>query len=242
MFEDLPASNEPSVAFFGNSRSLAATQYGSVSLNTGRHAVRADELKNNIRNFAIPTSRFSRMFSTWNPPSQTEGDFPQNYMIEQSRNRVSDMYFDKYSNPSTFQHWKKVSRPRYVPVQNVLTDAMLRIKEVEMIDSGDDLKTSRSIGGHRFHNFEILDAKITSVLKKIITNSTSRRESIWRSERHKYKFAFSVEDRLRTWSTNIFEWLEHMKLLFIIRICSVSLYMTTIFKILISEDTRLYYH
>ena len=47
---------------------------------------------------------------------------------------------------------------------------MLWIKEVEMVESMDDLKTSQSIGGHRFSNFEMHDAKIASALKKIITN------------------------------------------------------------------------
>ena len=41
---------------------------------------------------------------------------------------------------------------------------------MEMVDSVDDLKTSRSVGGHRFPDFEMLDAKIASALKKIITN------------------------------------------------------------------------
>ena len=47
---------------------------------------------------------------------------------------------------------------------------MLWIKEVEMVESVDDLEASRSIGGHRFPNFEMLDAKIASSLKKITTN------------------------------------------------------------------------
>ena len=37
-FEDLVARNEPSAAFFGNSRRLAAAQCEPVSLNTGRLA------------------------------------------------------------------------------------------------------------------------------------------------------------------------------------------------------------
>ena len=49
-------------------------------------------------------------------------------------------------------------------------DAVLWIKEVEMVESVDDLETSQSIGGHGFPNFEMLDAKIASALKKIITN------------------------------------------------------------------------
>ena len=44
---------------------------------------------------------------------------------------------------------------------------MCWIKEVEMVDSVDDLKTSPSIRGHPFPNFEMLQAKIVSSLKKI---------------------------------------------------------------------------
>ena len=50
------------------------------------------------------------------------------------------------------------------------TDTMWWVKEVEMAKSVDDLQRSQSIGGHRFPNFEVLDAKITFALKKIISN------------------------------------------------------------------------
>ena len=45
------------------------------------------------------------------------------------------------------------------------------IKEVEMVDSLDELKSSRSIYGKAFPNTEMLDAKIASALNKIIQNS-----------------------------------------------------------------------
>ena len=49
---------------------------------------------------------------------------------------------------------------------------MLRIKEVEMVDSFDDLKSSHSIQGYiNFPNFEMLDSNIASALNKIIQNS-----------------------------------------------------------------------
>ena len=47
---------------------------------------------------------------------------------------------------------------------------MLWIKEVEMVDSLDELKSSRSVTGKDFLNFEMLDAKIASPLNKIIQN------------------------------------------------------------------------
>ena len=42
---------------------------------------------------------------------------------------------------------------------------------MEMVDSLDELKSSRSVCGKDFPNFEMLDAKISSALNKIIQNS-----------------------------------------------------------------------
>ena len=53
------------------------------------------------------------------------------------------------------------------------SDAMLWIKEEKMVDSLDELKSSRSVCGKDFPNFKMLDAKIASALNKIIQNSHS---------------------------------------------------------------------
>ena len=45
------------------------------------------------------------------------------------------------------------------------TEAMMWIKEVELVDSVDDLKSSCSVRGIRMPDFEVLDAKIFSSLK-----------------------------------------------------------------------------
>ena len=55
------------------------------------------------------------------------------------------------------------------------TEAMLWIKEVEMVDSVDDLKSSCSVRGIRMPDFEVLDAKIASALNRIIHNSHFKR-------------------------------------------------------------------
>ena len=54
---------------------------------------------------------------------------------------------------------------------------MLWIKEVEVIESVDDLKSSRSIRGTYGPNFELLDARIASALNKII-QSTRFKEKV----------------------------------------------------------------
>ena len=44
------------------------------------------------------------------------------------------------------------------------------IKEVEMVDSVDDLRSSFSVRGIRMPDFEVLDARIASALNRIIHN------------------------------------------------------------------------
>ena len=49
------------------------------------------------------------------------------------------------------------------------------IKEVELVDSVDELRSSSSIRGVSMPNFEVLDARIASALNKIIHNSQFKR-------------------------------------------------------------------
>ena len=74
---------------------------------------------------------------------------------------------------------------------------MLLIKDVEKVESMDDLKTSRSIREHQFPNFEVLDAKIASALKKIIANPYIKKKVSLEEQKAQVEDRFSVEDRLR---------------------------------------------
>ena len=53
---------------------------------------------------------------------------------------------------------------------------MPRINEVEIATSVDDLKTSRLITGRIYPNFDTLDARIATALKKIIQISNFKRK------------------------------------------------------------------
>ena len=55
-------------------------------------------------------------------------------------------------------------------------EAMLWIKEVEMVESVDDLKSSRSITGTPGPDFELLDARTASALSKIIQNTRFKKK------------------------------------------------------------------
>ena len=50
------------------------------------------------------------------------------------------------------------------------------IKEVELVDSVDELRSSSSTRGISMPNFEVLDARIASALNKIIHNSHFKRK------------------------------------------------------------------
>ena len=53
---------------------------------------------------------------------------------------------------------------------------MLWIKEVEMVDSLQELKSLRSVSGKNYPNFEMLDAKFASALNQIIQNSQFKKK------------------------------------------------------------------
>ena len=62
--------------------------------------------------------------------------------------------FDKFSTPSSFMFWKIRFKTQESTCSDFFSDAVSWIKEVEMVDSVDDLKTSCSIRGIRTPGFE----------------------------------------------------------------------------------------
>ena len=89
-----------------------------------------------------------------NPFFPAEGVFPQNFMADQSRLQISELQFDKCSTHSTFSCWKVRFKTQESACSSSPSEAMLWIEEVEMVDSVDDLKSSRSIQGYiHFPNF-----------------------------------------------------------------------------------------
>ena len=78
----LLAPDEPTAACFGNARSLTAAHGEPVFPSAVRPVVRIDELERNTQNLAIPTLRFARKVSTFNPPSHAEGSNLQKFLVE----------------------------------------------------------------------------------------------------------------------------------------------------------------
>ena len=99
------------------------------------------------------------------------GDSSKNYGADQQRLQISDLHFDKFPTPPTFACWKMRFKAGVCTCSQLPTEAMQWIKEVEIVDSVDDVISSSSIRGIQMPNFEVLDAKIASALNKIIHNS-----------------------------------------------------------------------
>ena len=75
---------------------------------------------------------------------------------------------------------------------------MLWIKEVEIVDSVDGLKSSLSVKGIRMPDFEVLDAKIASALNRIIHNSHFQRKVSPEEQEAPKEDRFLAEDRSLT--------------------------------------------
>ena len=71
-------------------------------------------------------------------------------------------------------------------------------KEVELVDSVDELRSSLSIRGISMPNFEVLDARIASALKKSSIIPSSKGESVWRNKRPRKRTVSFEVDRLPT--------------------------------------------
>ena len=113
------------------------------------------------------------------------GDSSKNYGADQQRLQILDLHFDKFPTPATFACWKIRFKTEVCNCLQFPTEAMQWIKEVEMVDSVDDLRSSSSKRCISMPNFEVLDARIASALNKIIHNSHFKEESVWRNKRPK---------------------------------------------------------
>ena len=105
-----------------------------------------------------------------------EGDSSKNYGADQQRLQISDLHFDKFPTPATFACWKMRFKTEVCTCLQFPTEAMLWIKEVELVDSVDNLKSSCFVRGIQMPNFEVLDARIASALNRIIHNTQFKRK------------------------------------------------------------------
>ena len=68
-----------------------------------------------------------------------EGDSSKNNGADKQRLQISDLHFDKLSTPATFACWKIKFETEKRTCSQFHTEATHWIKEVEMVDSVNDL-------------------------------------------------------------------------------------------------------
>ena len=158
---------------FGSSQTLcqgilhsttSATGAVPVEVSTGHTVARGGE--RNGRTTAIPRSE--RRPSTMN---SFQCKFHRILWLD-SRLQISEL-----QTPSSFLQWKIKFKTRLSSCSQFLTEALLWIKEVEMVDSVDDLMSLSSVRGIQMPNFEVFDAKILLALNRIIHNSHFRKKN-----------------------------------------------------------------
>ena len=89
-----------------------------------------------------------------------------------------------------FACWKIRFKTEVCTCSQFPTKAMLWIKEVELVDSVDDLKSSSTIRGIRMPDCEVLDARIASALNRIINNTRFKRKISLEEQKAQKEYRF----------------------------------------------------
>ena len=159
---------------------------------TGRIAVRIDERSSVAHDPSIPQPRVARRMPTVELPPPEEG-YPRNFIVEQPKHNVSELHFEKFPTPSTFLYWKTNFKTGVRSGLGHPSEATpWNKKKFGKATSVDDLKTSRSICGRIYPNFETLHARIATAQKKISQMSNFKRKvHLEKLEARKELFDFS---------------------------------------------------
>ena len=121
-----------------------------------------------------------------------------------------------------FLCWKIRFKNQVTTCSDLPSDTMLRINEVEMVDSLDELKSSRSVCGNDFPNFGMLSEQDHPEFPVWRRRSASRE-----SRRPKKRTGVYEEDRSPSWSSTTFKWLVLVMQYWTTLIYSLLLFMMT---------------
>ena len=138
--------------------------------------IHSSQAEKNENQTPVQDQRCQSVPSARNSVIPSVGDFSKNYGADQQRLQISDLHFDEFPTPATFACWKIRFMTEVCTCSQFSTEAMQWIKEVELVDSVDELRSSSSTRGISMPNFEVLDARIVSALNKVIHNSHFRRK------------------------------------------------------------------
>ena len=112
---------------------------------------------------------FARRPSTMS--SSIPVEIPQNSMVGQQRQQISELQFDKFPTPASFLGWKIRFRNQVTSCSDFHRELCYGSTKWRWSIHLTNKNPSRSVAGKNFSNFEMLDAKIASALNTIIQNS-----------------------------------------------------------------------
>ena len=114
-----------------------------------------------------------------------EGGFSKNYGADQQRLQISKLHFDKFRTPRTFACWKIRLQTEVCTCSQFRTEAMLWIKEVEMVESVDDLTYLRSIKDFQVQTLRSSTRELLQHWTKSSRIPVSRKRSVWRKSQRR---------------------------------------------------------
>ena len=109
-----------------------------LHMSTAEKSERPEQIRD-LRCQSGPSAKDSVIFSG--------GDSSKNYGADQQRLQISDIHFDKFPTPATFACWKIRFKTDVCICSQFPTEAMQWIKEVELVDSVEELRSSSSTRG-----------------------------------------------------------------------------------------------
>ena len=168
------------------------------------------------------------------------GRFSKNYGADQQWLQISDLHFDKFPTPATFACWKIRFKTEVCTCSQFPTEALLWIKEVEMVGSVDDLESSCSVKGIHMRNFEVLDAKIASALNRIIHNSHFKRRVSLEEQKAQKEDSFLRGRQIASSSSSTSGSLEPTILSIIMPTYLLLLFVMTIFRNSTQSGTEIF--
>ena len=122
-------------------------------------------------------------------------DIPQSFMLGQERQQISELQFDKFPTPSSFSCWKIGFKTQVISCSDFPSEAMIWIKQVEMVYSTEELKSSRPVVGKNFPNFEMLDAEDCLCFEQDHPKLPLQEEAVSRNRKPRKRTDFDEEDR-----------------------------------------------
>ena len=209
-FENLPTPSEPSAAFFGNSRSLAAAQCESVSRITRRLATQAGELERNTQFFQYSHLDLHGSFQVGILP------LVQKELIRRIawfNNRGIKSQICISINSQILWHFsvgKRAPRPRCVPVQTFPRKLCCGSNKWRWSNQWTILRRRDRLEGIDSEALSFFMRRLRPLWRRSSRIHTSRRKSVWRSKRPKWKTDRVWDLRVLSgnWSTWSWSWLN----------------------------------